>query len=207
MDISRDQIIESEKIPLNLACVALHHRIESWTAKVGIAPRRERVEKLIEPPCRAFVARFLVASTSLTSLVSCSPKPSYTHPVHLSAIELNPARLDLGKVRPGGMCSGKVLVSNRGTETILAAQFETSCPCVRATLDREKIGPGEIGTLTVNFNSSEEPDFRGCLSVEYIGRSSAGDALLTGLVDVVVEVGPSSVAITEHIRGEQPQEP
>ena len=58
---------------------------------------------------------------------------------------------------------------------------------------RLRVGPGKTVGLTVEFDPSEQPDFRGRLAVAYVGTSLDGVAVLRGRVEVnVVDTSASA---------------
>ena len=65
-------------------------------------------------------------------------------------------------------------------------RIETSCHCVRVEPMSLSIEPGESTTLTVSFDPSEDPDFRGGLAVEVLGKDRDDDVLFRTRVDLTV---------------------
>ena len=99
----------------------------------------------------------------------------------------------LGTLEPGRSVRVAVAVRNRSADPVVISRVETSCPCIRATPDRLSLAPGDSSELTLTFDPSDEPEFRGILAVEYVGRSSDGAAVLRGTVRLEVK-GPSKAS-------------
>ena len=68
-------------------------------------------------------------------------------------IELEETRLDLGNVANGEIATRDVIVHNTGDGLLVVDALSTSCGCTTATLEPMQIGPGESGTLHIEFDS------------------------------------------------------
>jgi hypothetical protein len=75
---------------------------------------------------------------------------------------------------------------NDGDVAILIDRVEASCACVTAGPLPLRVAPGSGAALTLRFDSSKEPTFRGTLGVEVVGRSADGRVRLTTNVRVSV---------------------
>jgi hypothetical protein len=69
-------------------------------------------------------------------------------------------------------------------------------------MDRLHLTPGEAATVTVEFDPTEEPDFRGSLAAEYTGRSSGGLAILRGRVNLRVADSPGTAGTASNRQAE-----
>jgi Protein of unknown function (DUF1573) len=77
-------------------------------------------------------------------------------------------------------------IVNHGSQPAEIQRIETSCPCLTATPGKFLIVPGEERILGVEFDASAEPDFRGGLSIEVIGRGTAGETVFETRANVEV---------------------
>lgn len=57
------------------------------------------------------------------------------------------------------------------------ARVESSCPCVAVAPAAFEVAPGGSVALAVARDLADEPDFRGGLAVEVVGRAADGRAL------------------------------
>ena len=73
----------------------------------------------------------------------------------------------------------------------MVARVGTSCPCLNVADQSINIGPGEAADLTVKFDSVHDPDFRGGLSIDVIGRGPAGGIVIGTRVDLDVRAQPA----------------
>ncbi len=108
----------------------------------------------------------------------------------ISSIELTPSLLDPGELRPGGREVGTIKIHNRGTTPIRVARFETTCACIRVSPSSLDLRPDEIREITVDFDASEELDFRGVLAVTLVGRSSSNAVFFQTTVGLRVAGDP-----------------
>lgn len=58
---------------------------------------------------------------------------------------------------------------------MMVATVETSCPCLLVSKQPVCVRPGECADLTVKFDPTDDPDFRGGLSIHVIGRDPTGE--------------------------------
>ncbi len=80
----------------------------------------------------------------------------------------------LGVVDPEEIAETWLAVQNTGTETLTLERIETSCPCIRVGDVPVLLEPGEAVQLKVSFNSADDPDFEGGLSVLVVGYLADG---------------------------------
>ncbi|MEW6279539.1 MAG: DUF1573 domain-containing protein [Candidatus Eremiobacterota bacterium] len=91
----------------------------------------------------------LAGSTILAAwLVHSHPGPAL--PVGNPGLEVRPARLELGPVPVGDSAFGTLTVANRGTG-VLRFRVESSCLCLRAHQQKDRLGPGEEARVNVRF--------------------------------------------------------
>jgi len=77
---------------------------------------------------------------------------------------------------------------------VIVAMVETSCPCLNVAEQSTNIGPGQAAELTVKFDPTDDPDFRGGLSIDVIGRDPRGGIVFRtrAQIDVRVQAGEPS---------------
>ena len=95
-------------------------------------------------------------------------------------------RFSLGDLHPGQTAKISVLVRNLGLEPVETSRFETSCPCLRVVLSTNRVEPDETAALEVEFDPSQELDFRGKLTIEYTGYSLNGKSVINGHVTLSI---------------------
>jgi hypothetical protein len=127
------------------------------------------------------------------------PPPPANSGHSASALELIPARLDVGEPPPGRGASGRFAVWNRGAMPVSVARIDVSCPCVRINPGSFVVGPGGTTELEVEFDPRDEPKFRGALAVSVDGRSASNDCVFRGIVDVTV-IGDAHGKRSQHAR-------
>jgi hypothetical protein len=104
----------------------------------------------------------------------------------LFPLEIDPNPVSLGILEVGQ--SGERLVSLRNpqSELVYLERISTSCPCIQVTPAPIQVSPRETKNLTVRFDLSTEPDFRGGLSVEITGIGVGEQVLFQSKVDFEV---------------------
>jgi hypothetical protein len=102
----------------------------------------------------------------------------------------SPDPIALGSLRPGQGAEGTLGLRNPGDEAVEVASVETSCPCIRASPPALSIAPRGAGSLTLAFDPSDEPGFRGMLSVEVTGWTA--DRRVAFRTRAELEVAPGS---------------
>lgn len=95
----------------------------------------------------------------------------------------------LGAVRPGESVRAEMTLRNPHPAAVTVERVETSCPCVRVTPASLHIEPRESAELGIAFDPTDEPDFRGGLRVEVIGRGEGGDVVFRTHVHLEVKAG------------------
>lgn len=130
----------------------------------------------------------VVLSVLLTaSAISCRPSAEReVAPAHREAVSVEPGVLDIGVVSPGTKRSAKMVIVNRGTRSLLLMNIESSCPCVKAAGLPVTIPAAGSREIEIIFDSSGEPDFRGGLAVELLGRDAAAGPVFRTKVKVDV---------------------
>jgi hypothetical protein len=94
---------------------------------------------------------------------------------------------------------------NPGPRPVSVERIETSCPCIRVEPARFKVGPGEFAELVARFDPSHDPDFRGGLSIEVVGRSSRDFVLFRARVNLDIRV--QSIAALQRHASPEKEEP
>ena len=150
---------------------------------------------------RAKVGSLLLLGVGFACAAGAALSPSAQAPPParpaISGLIVEPRAIRLGTIAPGRTAQASATLRNPGTEAIEVAHFDASCPCVRVTPDRLRIAPGQSAMIGLTFDPADEPDFRGSLAVEVIGRSPDGSAVARGIVRVEVK---SSADATDQNR-------
>ena len=113
--------------------------------------------------------------------VDASPVMSSTIP-----LEIKPDPSELGVLKRGQQAESQIEVRNPGPSPFAIGHIETSCPCVRFAPGMFQVGPGEVKRLAVRFDPSDEPDFRGGLSVVVRGYDDVGQTAFETRVNLEV---------------------
>jgi hypothetical protein len=92
------------------------------------------------------IALALVTTTAATTLVQAQ------------TINVTPARIDFGDVKPHEVNHKDVVIKNTGSDVLKIHDVEVTCGCTVAELTKKELNPGESTTLSINFDSKE---FRG----------------------------------------------
>ena len=98
----------------------------------------------------------------------------------------SPDPIRLGRLLPGVRVERKISLINRFPLLVRIDRIESTCPCVRVSPVPMEIGGLGRSELAVIFDPSEEPDFRGTLSVDLRGVGKSGEVLFRLTVDVTV---------------------
>jgi len=113
-------------------------------------------------------------------------------------LAISPHPLPLGSLDPGQAAVGYIEVNNPGPEQITVDQVETSCPCLEVFRVPSRIDPGQSRKLTLRFNPTEEPNFRGRLTIEVTGRTAEGRVVFRTRARVEVGTGTAGPPNRPH---------
>jgi hypothetical protein len=89
-------------------------------------------------------------------------------------LEISPDPISLGTLDPGQSAIAKLTLRNSGPHPVIVSRAQTGCPCLNVAGQTAYIGPGQAVNLTVEFDPTEDPDFRGRLSIDVFGRDQPG---------------------------------
>jgi hypothetical protein len=103
-----------------------------------------------------------------------------------AVLVVRPSPVELGTVSPGGTARTKLWVQNSTGTPRSVTQINTSCPCVSAGPLPLTVAAGGEASLSIAFDSSGEPAFRGGLAVELRGLNASGSELFRNQVTVTV---------------------
>jgi hypothetical protein len=140
----------------------------------------------------------LVVILSLAVPHSSKPNDTLAHAKPASPagsrflLDCYPDPVSLGVLSSGQKSRTDFTLVNRTSQPLTIERIETSCPCLTTALASTSIGPGEKKVLSLEFDSSAEPDFHGGLSMDVTGFSS-GVMAFHLLADVEIRA-----ASTEH---------
>ena len=110
------------------------------------------------------------------------------------SLSAEPPVLLLGDLDAGQAARGSITLRNPHAEAIEVVRVETSCPCTRVSPSTFQIDPGGSVPLGIEFDSLEEPEFRGTLLVEVTGQGATGGVLFRIKAKVTVRDTPKSRA-------------
>jgi len=99
---------------------------------------------------------------------------------------VSPRPISLGTLEPGRASVTTLTLHNPGPRPIIVERAETSCPCVSVSALPVSVRPNSTARLEVTFDPADEPDFRGRLAVDILGRGSGDVVLFRATVVVTV---------------------
>lgn len=99
---------------------------------------------------------------------------------------VSPSPVNLGTLSPGQVAEAKLTVRNETARSRSLARIESSCPCVKIGPVVQTLRAGDMESLILIFDASEEPDFRGRLAVNVRGLDDAEMELFSVEVQVCV---------------------
>ena len=139
------------------------------------------------PAMSAFrTMRRVVVPTVAILLVSCGQKERFVQQAPKTLLTVNPDPVSLGLISAGKSARATLTVTNSGGKRQQITNVRTTCPCVGLVGLPVSIEPGRSVGLTVIFDPTEEPDFRGTLGVGLIGMGATGDELFQTEVNLTV---------------------
>lgn len=159
--------------------------------QLGLSCRPSFLATLATLPPVCILAAFAISSGRVSS---SGAAPSAPPPLRTSlnsqsdhlVLVLTPDRLSLGIVAADKKSQGILRVTNHGKDSAAVNRIETSCPCLTVTPSSMRLAPGETNTLTVAFDPSAEPDFRGGLAIDVTGYDGGGPVFRTRTTLTVV---------------------
>ena len=110
-------------------------------------------------------------------------------------LEISPSQIYFGVLRPGQSARAVMAERNPSSNPLAIDRIETSCPCVKVSPTRVELGPGETKHLTLTFDPSAEPGFRGGLSVDVAGFGYDEIVLFRSRVNVEVSSQLGEIAV------------
>jgi hypothetical protein len=106
-------------------------------------------------------------------------------------VSVFPAEVDLGRVPAGSRQRVALTLYSAQAESLLLDELESSCPCVRGEGLPWRLEPGQRRPVAVEVDLSAEPEFRGRLQIELVGKSSGRVVFRTRLHLTVTEKSSS----------------
>ena len=104
-----------------------------------------------------------------------------------SRLGVVPPILNLGELAPGSSAKAVLHITNRSSSRQSGIFMTTSCDCLTVRPEDYSIESGETAELTVTFDTTGEPGFRGPLAIEVIGKNKEEATLFSAIVNVTVE--------------------
>lgn len=102
------------------------------------------------------------------------------------ALAVRPDPLSFGTLHPGVSAKGTLTLRNKGAEPIAVERIETSYPCIKLSPIPLRIEPNRTANLTVGYDASEDPTFRGGLGVDIAGLGKNSEVLFRTVVKLNV---------------------
>lgn len=70
-------------------------------------------------------------------------------------LTLGSTSLDFGNIKPNTATEMQLQVVNSGKSELLLKAIQPNCTCITASASKDKLQPGESGTVTISFNPSD----------------------------------------------------
>jgi len=103
------------------------------------------------PPARRFRVWDAVGALALVAAgVWMSVRPPA---IDAGALRIEPAHVDLGRLRPLEMADARFTLTNTGADPLVISKVKTSCGCVGPDWTNKTIDPGRSDVLTLSFHS------------------------------------------------------
>ncbi|MHB1557825.1 MAG: DUF1573 domain-containing protein [Isosphaeraceae bacterium] len=100
----------------------------------------------------------------------------------------NPVELEI--LGPGQSARREISVRNSSSRPVAVERIDTTCPCIQVSPGSFAVGAGETRFLTVRFDPSHDPEFRGGLSVVVTGFDESERAIFCTRVDLEIIGAP-----------------
>lgn len=123
-------------------------------------------------------------------LLGCESASRQYAPPKLGALLATPDPLSLGELDAGRTADGVLVLKNAFDQPVTVTSVATSCPCLTTSPPSFRIEAHDQRELKVTFDSAEEPDFRGGLSIDVTGSDASGKTVFRGRVNLTVLAAP-----------------
>lgn len=149
----------------------------------------------------------LVLLAALTGLAGCTVLSfsllrlsalNHTSPLSKSArtplqfpLEISPESPSLGTLIVGQHAEARIALRSRTSRPLEVHRVETSCPCLRVEPTSFKVAPGGSAEVDLAFDPSQEPEFRGRLSIDVAGYGLGDEIIFRTRVHFEVRDDPS----------------
>ena len=170
-------------------------------------------KSLRSPSVHSGIAMAVSCFAVLALYVGSSTAKKYPPPDHLasSAVErfplhISPDPVSIGAVSPGRLARASLTLTNFGSKAVTIARVETSCDCLSTGPARVSVGAGGSRTLTLVFDSSTEPSFRGELSIDVKGYDEREMIVFSTDVNVQVTSDRAESAGGGYVSARRPSE-
>jgi len=170
--------------------------------------RRGRIFLCAGFPVAAGLIGAVTSCAGLPAVTSTPPPPkSAFSPNRHFPLETTPDPVDLGILSRGRSAVAKITLRNSSEQPAIVQRIQTSCPCLHVERQSITLRPGESADLPVRFDSLDEPDFRGGLSIEVVGRGVTGGVVFATRVGVEIRNGLGNQPAPESATGRDATEP
>lgn len=143
-------------------------------------------------------ASFAIFASSSPHHKTARPNPSRSNKQPFP-IEISPDPFEIGRISPGQSARATFVFRNAGSQVMTIRRIETSCPCLVVDPTAVEVGSGESTILSARFDGSEDPGFRGRLSINVKGFDAMEKLVFSTSVNL--EVKPRPVKASEHLSG------
>jgi hypothetical protein len=100
-----------------------------------------------------------------------------------TTIEVLETKFDFGKMKEGDKVRHTWIVKNAGSNPLFISNVQTSCGCTAPSFSKEPVKPGEVGEITLEFNSA----------------GKAGDVHKNALIIANADNAPFSIGFTAQV--------
>lgn len=98
----------------------------------------------------------------------------------------SPDPVALGVISAGRPADAELVLRNHRSVPLTLERTVTSCPCIAVGGVPVRLKPNEAKSLRVAFDPTEDPEFRGALSVDISGYDESGGALFRARAELEV---------------------
>lgn len=74
------------------------------------------------------------------------------------ALSVDSAKVDRGEVRGGPILKQAFRITNRAAETVAIAGLDSGCGCLRRSVSKNELKPGESADVSMDVNTLTQPD-------------------------------------------------
>src|SRR5208282_4496506 len=133
-------------------------------------PRRSQVFFWASAPIGCALCGYLVGRIGASARSAPPPQIRVTAPAQSRyPLAISPDPIAMGTISAGRPAEAGLVVHNDQSIALNLERTVTSCPCIGVSGVPVRLGPNEAKRLNVAFDPTEDPEFRGELSVDISG--------------------------------------